>query len=171
MAKSEQERADADHHAGHQRRHDQVPAAHRRQVKSHVTAQPVKNNVAEVHVAGVADHQVQVAGQDDGDGDEDKIFAQGNVVAAQWSVDEAGGDKQNDPEGGPAQDHAAALLPKMPWGNATRHDHEQPELDQRNPADGDERRDHSLQQSQKNSGDQGSERLAQSRQNGHHETF
>src|SRR5450759_1127523 len=39
----------------------------------------------------------------------------------QWRVDEPGGDEQNDPEEGPAKDkdHAVALFPKMPCGNAT----------------------------------------------------
>ena len=83
MAESEQQRAQADHYPGHQRRQYQVPAAHGRQIKSDVAAQPVKDDVAEVHVAGVADHQIQIAGQDDGDGDQDEVFAQGNVVAVQ----------------------------------------------------------------------------------------
>src|ERR1022692_1742821 len=71
--------------------------------------------MAEVDIARVANHQVQIAGQDDGHRDQNKIFAQRNIIGVQWKPHEDRGQKQNQPEQWAAQDHAVCL-PKMPRG-------------------------------------------------------
>ena len=55
-----------------------MPVVHR--VDADVAAEPEEDDVAEVDVAGIADHQVQIAGENDVDGGEQQALAQLDVI-------------------------------------------------------------------------------------------
>ena len=90
----------------------------RGQVKPNVTAQAIENDIAKVDVACVANHQVEIAGKYDGNGDEDEILAQSRVTSRRRQNGKQQCDAQNYPEGRPLQHQAA--FPNIPRGNATR---------------------------------------------------
>ncbi len=66
-----------------ERRGDERPAVRAHQPHAQVAAQSEEDDVAEIDVAGVADHQVEVRGEDDVDRREQQLLAQLDVVVPQ----------------------------------------------------------------------------------------
>ena len=53
-----------------------VPVSVVHEIEADVAAEPEKDDVAEIDVAGVADHQIEIAREDDVDGGQQQAFAQ-----------------------------------------------------------------------------------------------
>ena len=98
-------------------RRNQRPSRDCGKIESDVAAQAVRDDVAEIDIAGVADHQVDVAGQCYGNRYDDEIFPKISVTGCQRQNGKHQSDAHNHPEERPCQ-HQPPLR-KIPLGNKT----------------------------------------------------
>src|SRR5699024_9402046 len=109
-AQAQQQGETADHDTGDQRRRPQRPGMAGNQIHADVATKAKKRDIAEIDVTGITDHQIQTGRQDDVDGGQPQVRAQGDVACNRRDQDKNQRHGHADPEKRPPQHGHDALL-------------------------------------------------------------
>src|SRR6185437_4367892 len=121
-AKAEDQRQAADAHTGDRETRHQRPFVRIHQPDTDVAAQSEEHDAAEIDIARIAEHQIEIAGERDVERVEQQTFAQRHVVAVDGRQRERQHRERDDPEKRAAHHRRHQSAPrrerKMPAGNA-----------------------------------------------------
>src|SRR5207245_50959 len=97
-AEAEEKRKEADRSPGRERRRGERPTVRAHQEDANVAAKSEEDDAAEIDIAGVTEHQIQIARERDVNGRKQQALAQFNVLADEGREREGGDDERDDPE-------------------------------------------------------------------------
>src|SRR5208282_393062 len=104
-AEEQRQRADAD--ASREQARGKRPAVRVHQPDADVAAETEEHDAAEIDVAGIAEHQIEIAGERDVNAGERQALAHFHVVSDRGRERESGNDERDDPEEWTAQHQPA----------------------------------------------------------------